>query len=269
MTLSRSFFSFPFFWVCLSAFFFGAGFSRVTRFVRADRYNEKLKTRKWVIVCSCFSLCIISAICTLLLPGSKELADIKYLFLFLFFAGISFIGLRFKKAFGIPVLFLFIFCFFIILLFFQSLTSFTGETEIAKVSMLSVQKNFMTMDLVFPDNRSEILELKGSSFAPVVKVIIFDDLLVFFGIKTWYRFVGIGTFEKENEKGIQPFADSYEFKRGPGISRAIYRFFEEYEERIPGIKSVQTEVSKKTAKEFSTYSILVQNDGGVIVEIVK
>lgn len=267
--MSKSIFAYPFFWVCLSAFFLGAGFSKATRAIKKQGNREKIKTGKWIMVCISFSISIIFAMCALMIPGSKEIADIKYLYLFLFCTIISFLGLRFKKAIGIPILFLFLSFFLVVLLFFQSLTSFTGETEIAKVSMLSVKKNVMTMELVLPDSRSSVLEMKGAYFAPVVKVIIFDDLLVFFGIKTWYRFVGIASFEKESEKEIMPMADSYELQEGPGISRKLYRLFEEYEAIIPGIKSVQKEIIEKQAKEFARYSIRVQNDGGVIVEVVK
>ncbi|MBN2535068.1 MAG: hypothetical protein JXB88_19460 [Spirochaetales bacterium] len=267
--MNRLILSFPFFWVCLSAFFLGAGFCRITYFIKRNKEREKHENRKWVMVCIFFSISIIFAMCALLFSVSKEIVHMKNLYLYLLIVVISFLGLRFKKAFGIPVLFLFIFCFLIMLLFFQSLTAFSGDTMIAEIHMLSVKEKFMTFELVFPDNSYRVLSMKGTYFAPVVKVIIFDDLLVFFGIKTWYRFAGITAFERDKEKEILSLTDTFKLHEKPGISKNLYNFFEEYEEYIPGVKSVQIEVTQKKAKEFTRYSISVQNDGGIIITIIK
>ena len=242
---------------------------RAAGFIEHNEDVEKIKNRKWIIVSVFFSFTILSAMCALFIPGSKGLLDINVLFIYIFFIAIFFLGFRFKKAAGIPLLFLFIFCFLIIVLFFQTLTSFTGETEIAKLHVLKVKENEINMELVLPDNRYKMLKIKGEYFAPVVKVIIFEDFLVFFGAKTWYRFTGIMTFPKENESEILMPMESFNLEKEYGISRNIYQFIEEYEEFIPGIKSVQREVVQKKAKKLTSYSIRVQNDGGVIVEITE
>jgi len=155
--------------------------------------------------------------------------------------------------------------FLITVLFFQALNSYTGETEIAVVHVFSTKKNTIIMDLNLSDNRNEILEMKGAYFAPVVKVVVFHDLLVFFGVKTWYRFIGIVTYDTENGSEILSETDKFELQTGKDISGKLFGFFEKSDKYIPGIKSVQREITQKKAIERRSYSIRVQNDGGVEV----
>jgi hypothetical protein len=59
----------------------------------------------------------------------------------------------------------------------------------------------------------------------------------------------------------------YRFERPAGISERLWKIYEEYDTRIPGVKTAQIELIVKRAREFATYRIMVQNDGGV--EIVQ
>ena len=52
---------------------------------------------------------------------------------------------------------------------------------------------------------------------------------------------------------------------GPGISESLWKWFELNETRIPGLKTAQVEFTGKRAREFVTYGVRVQNDGGVEV----
>ncbi|MBN2440907.1 MAG: hypothetical protein JXJ04_06165 [Spirochaetales bacterium] len=269
MSAAGFFLASPFFWFFLSALSLGAGISRVTRFIKVKENLEKAKNRKWIEVCICFSFSILFAICSIIVPGARELVNINYLYVYLILAVISFLGFRFKKTCGIPFLFLTILCFILFLLFFQALTSFTGETEIAQLHVFRVKDNSTTMELILPDGSDNVLEMKGVYFAPVVKIIILDDLLVFFGGKTWYRFVGIITYPEEKESEILIPADKFELPAPPGIPFGLYKFVETYEHYIPGIKSAQQEVVQKKAVKMTSYSIKVQNDGGVIVEVME
>ncbi len=57
------------------------------------------------------------------------------------------------------------------------------------------------------------------------------------------------------------------------MSETVYRAFEKWEGRIPGVKAVQVEMDLKRvestagARSLDTYSVRVQNDGGV--EVVR
>jgi hypothetical protein len=114
-----------------------------------------------------------------------------------------------------------------------------------------------------------LLTMDGVYFAPIVKVVIFDDVLVFLGAKTWYRFEGMNSFDE----GFTQVKTAYRFPRPFGVSERLWAFFEMNERRVPGVKTVQVGMDAKRPaaprlddvqpKEFATYSIRVQNDGGV------
>jgi hypothetical protein len=150
-----------------------------------------------------------------------------------------------------------------VLLFLRSLHAFTGETEIATVRVLSVEASSMRLQLVPRGDEPVLLTMKGSSFSPIVRVVIFNDYLVFFGARTWYRFEGMTSFDDS----LRQQDTDFRFARPPGISERLWKLFETYEAWIPGVKTAQTELAVKRARELSTYGIMVQNDGGV--EIVQ
>lgn len=230
---------------------------------------EKKRNMKWIFVCIYFSASIVFSVCAVFIPGPRKILDIRLLYFFLCASFVFFIAFRFKKAFGLPFMFLFLLSVFSVLLFLKAVTAFTGETEIARVNVLSLNDGRMKLEMVLPDEQTRLLDMEGEYFAPVVKVIIFDDLLVFLGSKTWYRFVGMSSYKKEKGNEILIQADRVQLIEKTGISEGVYSFYEEYEKNIPGLKSPQIEVIQKKAKVLGIYSIKVQNDGGVEVILVN
>jgi len=124
-----------------------------------------------------------------------------------------------------------------------------------------VDSDSMRLELVPRGNAPVLLTMKGSYFSPIVKVVIFSDLLVFLGARTWYRFEGMTSFDQN----LRQQDTDFRFARPAGISERLWKLFEENETRIPGVKTAQIELIVKKAKEFATYGIMVQNDGGVEV----
>ncbi len=252
--------------IVLAALFAGAGLHRATKSVKKAQDPEKAQNRKLVFACVYFSLCMACGLLAIVLPGPARFASLLHLWVFLAGTAVFFLVFRFKKALMVPVLVLSIGFIGSMLLFIQSITAFTGETEIAKVNVLSVKDSKMKLDLVQNARPMPVvLDMEGEYFAPVVRVIVFDDLLVFFGAKTWYRFVGMSSYAREPGNEIAVQKDIVAFPHPNGISEALYAFFETNETIIPFIKTVQTDVIQKKARELSSYSIRVQNDGGVEV----
>ncbi len=256
----------PFPWVFLAAVAAGAALSAATRSTRRAPHPESAHTRKWVFFCLSLSLVIILGLCALLVPGQRKILDIRLAWLFAAVMAVSFLAFRFRKALGIPVLLLSLAAIIACGLFLQSVRAFTGETEIAKVRVILADGSRMKLELLPRSGETQVLDMEGQYFAPVVKVVIFDDFWVFLGAKTWYRFLGMTSFraERDGDKTVfrQGNTDRY-FPRPEGIPEKVYRLFEEYERHIPGVKSVQVSVDMKRAREPGAYSIRVQNDGGV------
>ena len=265
----------PVLWLFLSGIAFGAAVSRVTRRIRGDMDREQAVTRKWVIVSLGLSLGVGFFMLGTFVPGAEKLLRWTNLYVFAAGFGVSFLTLRFKKAAGLPFLLILIVFLIVVVLFFQSLVAFTGETEIGRVNVLSADGETMTLELTPTDQEPVIIQLEGEYFSPVVKVVIFEDFWVFLGSKTWYRFVGVTSFHSDAEGDELPkqVEKGFSFERPPGISERLYRFFEKHEDRIPGVKSVQIEIDLKKVREtagvkradedLEIFSIRVQNDGGI------
>ncbi len=287
MGFSFRFFTSPFPWLFLSAIFFGAALSRASRTPFGTARlplggrsqicdSERAKTIKWIFFSLYLSLCLVGFLCALFIPGLKKMSNILHLYFFLGSSVFFFLAFRFKKSIGALALFLIIALLVVVLLFIQSLTAFTGETEIAQIRVIDIQvgdKEEMKLELIpsKPGRETAIIEMAGTYFAPVVSVVIFDDCLVFMGVKTWYRFRGITSFKLEKKNGETVFRQQetdFYFPHALGISERLWSFYERHERNIPGVRSVQIEMDLKRARELSSYSVRVQNDGGIqIIEV--
>jgi hypothetical protein len=131
----------------------------------------------------------------------------------------------------------------------------------------------MKLELTAPPREPVILSMDGLYFAPIVKVVIFDDLFVFLGAHSWYRFEGLTSFALQKGQSGQSFRQQntdYHFPEPQGIPERLWQLYERNEARIPGVKSVQVEMDLKRARELASYSLRIQNDGGLqIVELTQ
>jgi hypothetical protein len=246
-------------WIVLAGLFVGAAASRATMRAARSRNPERARTRKWVFACVYLSLAVVLGLLAVFIPGPARIMDVRLAWAAAAAAVLAFAVMRFKKAAGIPVVVLLCAVVLVFGLFLQSIRAFTGETEIATVRVVGVGSASMTLQLIPRGGAPVLLTMEGQYFAPVVKVVIFNDLFVFLGAKTWYRFEGMTSFNQ----GLRQGNSDYRFPQPSGMSETIWSFFEKYESRIPGVKTAQIELVMKKAQEFASYGIRVQNDGGV------
>src|SRR5208337_3841956 len=261
LSMLRTAASSPLPWAVLAGLFVGAAAARAATRTRHKKDPDRAHARKWVVACVLFSIAIVTALLGVFIPGPTKVVDIRLAWAVGIAAVVAFGGLRFRKALGIPVLVLLVASVVLLGLFFQSIRAFTGETEIASVRVISVPSSSMRLEISPRGGESVLLTMDGVYFAPIVKVVIFDDLLVFLGARTWYRFEGMTSFDANLRQGTKDFR----FSSPSGISEQLWTLFEQNETRIPGVKTVQIEMPSKRAVEFASYGILVQNDGGVEV----
>jgi hypothetical protein len=256
-------------WAVLAAIFLGAAASRITRRVggRADSdpaWRDRARSRKWALVCVWLSLAILCVVGEIFVVGAGRLADARVAWAAAGAFVLAFAGSRFRKSFGIPVTVLVLALVLALGLLFQSIRAFTGETEIARVSVVRSTGGTMVLELLPTGQPPELLELSGDYFAPVVRVVIFSDTWVFLGAHTWYRFAGIAPFTMRDGMPVSS-GPAWRLPQPSGISESLWGLFEANEGRIPGVKAVQTDVIVKRAQAPRAWSIRVQNDGGVEV----
>ena len=269
----------PHLWLVVSGLFCGAALNRALRPAAYPRWRatdpERARTAKWTFFTLYLCLAVVAALGAVFVPGPEQILNPGLLYLFAGSTVFFFLVFRFKKTIGLLAVILAIALAGTLMLFLQSLNAFTGETEIAQVRVLDVQDDRMKLEILPVQGESVVEWLNGSYFAPVVKVVIFDDYVVFLGAKTWYRFEGVTSFEAERtDTGVefrQQDTDYY-FPFPSGIAAKLWDLYERYDSRIPGVKTVQVEMDLKRVRdkprELSVYSLRIQNDGGLqIVDV--
>jgi hypothetical protein len=254
-------FTSPLLWVILAGLFVGAALSRATMRTRQKANPERARTRKWILVCAWFSFAVVLALLAVFIPGPARIMDPRLAWAAGGAAAVSFCAFRFKKALGIPVAVLLLGIVIVSGLFLQSIHAFTGETEIGAIRVINTGTMDMRLELVARGSLPVLLNMKGTYFAPIVKVVIFNDLFVFLGARTWYRFEGLTSFDQN----LRQQDSDFRFPQPMGLSEKIWTLFERNETRIPGVKTAQIEMILKRAEQFGSYRIMVQNDGGVQV----
>jgi len=249
----------PYPFIIVAGILVGAAASTLSRRTRHRRDPDRARTRKWVAACVLFSVAVVCGLLAVFIPGPQKIMDVRVAWVAGVAAVVAFSALRFRKSLGIPVLVLLLASAGLLGLFLRSIRAFTGETEIATVRVIGVSGSSMRLEVAPQGGTPVLLTMDGVYFAPIVKVVIFDDVLVFLGAKTWYRFEGMSSFDDKLRQG----SSDYRFPRPPGLTETVWAFFERNETRIPGVKTAQIEMVMKRAREFATFGVNIQNDGGV------
>jgi hypothetical protein len=276
----------PYPWLAVSALFLGAALARATRRARPRYLGDdpaRARSSKWLFFSLFLSLAVVAALGAIFVPGPTDLLRPRFLYFYGACAALFFLAFRFRRSVGTVTMLLLLALALTAALFVRSLNAFTGETEIGRVRVLSAQPGRMNLEVLPARGETVILEMTGSYFAPVVKVVIFDDLYVFLGAKTWYRFEGLTSFALQKTEAGQSFRQQdtdYYFPEAEGMPQRLWELFERHEKSIPGVRSVQVEIDLKKvrdtaggarpgkARELVTYSLRLQNDGGLqIVEL--
>ena len=259
----------PFPWVALCGLFFGAALSRATRGTRRARHPERAATRKWVLACLLLSVALACGLLAIFPPPHFEfqrstIADTRWAWIAGAAAAVAFLALRFRRAAGIPVVVLVVALVAAVGLFFRGVRAYTGEREIATIRVISLGPSTMRLELSARGEPPVLLSMKGTQFATIVRVVIFRDLPVFLGARTWYRFIGLTSFDDN----LRQQDTDFRFPNPPGISNALWKWVESHEKSLPFLKTAQTEMTlkrKAETTELTTYNVMIQNDGGVEV----
>jgi len=264
----------PYPWLAVSALFLGAALQRATRRVRPRHLGDDLaraRSSKWLFFSLYLCLAVVAALGAVFVPRPFRLAQPRFLYFYAACTALFFLALRFRKSVGAVTLLLLLALAFTAALFLRSLTGFTGETEIGRVRVLAARDGQMNLEIMPARGEPVIRPMTGSYFAPVVKVVIFDDLFVFLGAKSWYRFEGFTSFalqKGDTGKSFRQQDTDYYFPEPQGVSQRLWELYERNEKRLPGVRSVQVEMDLKKARELAAYSLRLQNDGGLqIVEL--
>jgi len=253
----------PYPWFFVASLFLGGFLSCLTRRPSQSRNPERAKERKrfWTALSLCLFLLLLLG--GIFIPGPEKAADI-YLYIFLLSgSAVFFLAFRFRKAFGLPLFGLICLLGGVWLLFLQTITAFTGETEIARLKITSCKDNLIKFDFIDQQGVVTSLEMPGCYLGVEVKELIFHDLFVFLGAKTAYRLVGIKSAGKVSGSELTQELRGFELPRPQGIAEGIYQFITNHLEYFPFIKTAQIQITYIQALSGATYSVRIQHDSGV------
>lgn len=180
---------------------------------------------------------------------------------------LSFLIQTFRKTLGTLTVVLVVAALLLAFLFLRSLAAFTGSTLIATIHVLEKAEQTMTLR-VTPEKEGgpeypSLMRLKGDRFALIVYQVVFNDLAVFFGVKTRYAWLGMTAFDSGfKQTDLKLFPDFLQRK-------AVLEAMEKNEVRLPFVKSVQASMDSKLAFPGRAYQVFVENDGGVTIRPFK
>ena len=237
----------PFFWVFLSGLFFGAAFSKII-------FTPSKNGYKWSIFSFYLSFSIMLALAGVFIPGARNILDIRLFYLFLAVVIISFFSIKYKKAFGIPLLSLFLVIFIISIINFKPWSCFKESTEITKFRLLSRNNNIMKLEFFSQERESVFVSIKGDSFVPLIDYLKFNEYYLFLRERNLYHFNGIKALSEDSSLNIFLFSDQNEDSEK---SEKVVSFLGQ----LPGVDSVRTVISPFKPLLLREYSIVLNKNG--------
>lgn len=256
-------------WLFASGVCLGGALSSLTRRAARSRDPEKTRERKGFAAVLGFTLSAILGLCAIFIPGPDKLQDAGALILFLVVTAVFFLVFRFRKAVGLPVLLLSGGLILALVLFFQAVTSFTGETEVARLRVRAADGTNMDFSLIDQAGNATPLRMPGTMLGAEMKEIIFDDVFVFLGAKTAYRFLGLKSAAVRPGGEMTQELRAYALPRPVGASEALYHFVEANSNWLPGVKTAQVQITYVTVRAGTEYAIRVQHDSGAEIMSVR
>jgi hypothetical protein len=225
---------------------------------------ERARTGKWAGVALYAAAAVVMALLAVFLPGPEQIRKVQWLYLAGVAGALAFVGFRFKRSAGVLLLAAMVLATVLVIGLLTSVRALTGEQELAMVRALAVRDE-MILEVKLPDEAPQLLALPGTHFAPVVKVVIFDDTLVVLGASTWWRLEGIVGFATSQDAtgfDLRTTGPMQSLTSQGGIAQWLWDLIES-NPGLWGVKSAQIEVDLKRARPLQSYRLLLQNDGGL------
>ena len=169
------------------------------------------------------------------------------------------------KVYAVGLMGLLIFAvIFLFLSLFWTLTQFTGKTAVLEVKVENVERlnngeKLITLEVEDLQNGgTKTYTVEGDMWGVSGNVLLFDDWVVFFGGKTYYKMNSIvGMSETRIDR--EPLDE---------VSFETWKKIEENEDRLDWfLRAVYQDTVTKSPFEGESYTIYVDNDGSLVPEL--
>jgi hypothetical protein len=216
MTCSGSFATSFFFWTLLSGLCLGFAISRLVRFSGSS--DEKAKLAKWTMFSLYLSAAVILAICAAFIPSSvcsqprrlrvdTTFLDVRLLYLALGAAAVGLLALRFKRAAGLPMLFIVVVGAVAIPAVKYPWSALSADTPVAELRVLSAVDGKRSIEFTPSGGDTYFFELPGTGVAVGAMVLHTSDYYFFVERPAMYRLTHISPLVPDDGASVNLMSD--------------------------------------------------------------
>jgi hypothetical protein len=200
MACSGSFITSYFFWAALSGLFVGFALSRLMRF--PARSEDRVRNWKWIMFSLYLSTGVILAFCAAFIPSSLCTAprrlrvdpaflDLRILYLAAGTAAAGFLSLRFKRAAGLPLLFIVVVGVAAIPAIKYPWRRINPDAPVAELRVLSIVDGKRSIEFTPDHGDTYFFELPSNGITVEVAVLRTSDYYFFVDRPVMYRLKSI------------------------------------------------------------------------------
>ena len=204
MTCSGSFATSYFFWAALSGLFTGFAFSRLLRF--PARTDDKAKNWKWIMFSLYLSAGVILAFCAAFIPSllcatprrirvDNTFLDFRILYFAAGAAAVGFLSLRFKRAAGLPLLFIIVAGSAAIPALKYPWRRLSPEIPAAELRVLSVVDGKRSIEFTPHAGDTYFFELPQNGIAVEAAILRASEFYFFVDRPVMYRLESVSPFD--------------------------------------------------------------------------
>jgi len=151
--------------------------------------------------------------------------------------------------------------------------AFTGKTAVLEVRITNVRQDGdvkVTM-LNVKDLKKETekdYKIRGNMWGISANVAVMKDWVVMLGGRTYYRLNSVVGLERIGRDRLVMKHQNFHPSSQPAWDE-LWTFGEKNEGKLPGVRAVYGEIVTKTPVEGRVYRFYVDNDGGIVPELIK
>lgn len=242
----------PFFWALLSAIFFGAAISRITRLSSRAPDAERARTMKWTVASISASVSVLLALAGLFISGPEKILDLRILYLFGGTVIVSALALRFKRSCGLPVLLVVMLSVFFFIIALSHWEEYESGEAVARFRVLSKREDRLSIEYLADEQESFFFELAGHKIRPVISLIEAEDYYFFAYRPRGYRVLQFDGLSSDQELDTYPVAID---TKTASISKA-FGGLDTWIAYLPGWKIERVELDPIDPKELFSYGVI-------------
>ena len=268
---SGSFATSYFFWAALSGLFIGFALSRLLRF--PGRADEKAKSWKWIMFSLYLSAGVLLAFCAAFIPSSlcstphsfrvdSAFLDFRILYFAVGAAAIGLLGLRFKRAAGLPLLLIIVTCSAAIPALKYPWRQIHQDAPVAEFRVLSVVEGKRSVEFTPYAGDTYFFELPQKGIAVEAAVLRASDYYFFIDKPVMYRLQSVSPYGNRDAVFLPP--------SGSGeVGGKFQSWLQNLALRFPSWDVESLTIGAETLLPLFRYAVYLGGEEGAFIKLVQ